>query len=99
DPPGYLLEALLEPHPQVLESVQGALGVGGVAGVVARREAERVGLDPGHKQPAAPRLTLAPEESETDRRSLPTPGLPGPGYSSALRNLLGDLHRLLESWP
>ena len=48
DVAGHLLEAVLEPQPQFLHAVEGALGVGRVAAVVARGEAERVGLDPRH---------------------------------------------------
>ena len=54
DVAGHLLEAVLEPQPQFLHPVQRALGEGGVAAVMARGEAQRFGLDPGHlRQPPA----------------------------------------------
>src|SRR5215211_6094014 len=46
---GRLVEALLEPQPQVLEVVERALGALGVVGLMTSREAQRVGLDPGHR--------------------------------------------------
>ena len=50
DPAGGVVEALLEPQPQVLEPVEGALRAGLVLGLVARGEGERFGLDPGHRR-------------------------------------------------
>ncbi len=47
DVAGNVLEDVLEPQAQVLEAVEGPLCVGGVAGVVARGEAEAVGCNPG----------------------------------------------------
>ena len=44
------VEAVLEAQPQVLERVEHAVRAGEVGVVVARGEAERLGLDPGHRR-------------------------------------------------
>ena len=44
---GDLVEAVLEPQAQVLEPVEYAVRAGEIGVVVARGEAQRVGLDPG----------------------------------------------------
>ena len=46
---GRLVEAVLEAQPQVLERVERALRARGVVALVAGGEAERLGLDPGHR--------------------------------------------------
>jgi hypothetical protein len=48
DIPGRMIEAILEAQPQVLERVEHPVGAGEVGVVVARREAQRIGFDPGH---------------------------------------------------
>ena len=49
DPAGSVVEAVLEPQPQVLERVEGPLRVGLVVALVPGDEAQRLGLDPGHR--------------------------------------------------
>ena len=44
---GDVVEALLELQPQILEPVEGPLGVGGIGLLVAGGEAERVCFNPG----------------------------------------------------
>ena len=53
DVAGDLVEAVLEPQPQILERVEDAVRAGEIGVVVARGEAQRVGLDPGHVDPSA----------------------------------------------
>ena len=50
DPARRLVEAVLEAQAQVLEPVERARGAGVVRGLVAGGEAQRLGLDPGHRR-------------------------------------------------
>ena len=49
DVAGDGVEAVLEPQAQVLERVEDAVRAGEVSVVVARGEAQRIGLDPGNR--------------------------------------------------
>src|SRR2546423_43090 len=49
DVAGHDVEALLEPQPQVLEAVEDALGARIVDVFVPGGEAQRLGLNPGHR--------------------------------------------------
>jgi len=48
DVPGDGVEAILEAQPQILERVENAVRARDIGVVVARGEAQRVGLDPGN---------------------------------------------------
>src|SRR5262249_46430615 len=54
--PRHLGEAVLEAEPQVLKLIENPIGAGEVGVVVARGEAQRIGLDPGD----GARLPLCP---------------------------------------
>ena len=86
DVAGDLVEPVLEPQAQVLERVEHAVRAGEIGVVVARGEAQRVGLDPGHLDASA--VFVADGDM-----SRPVRLLAGPGALSLELEFGSDSHR------